>query len=60
MKNKHCVNQIFRPHNSAKGLNQDGAGDCTVCVADSENEKCNLYTPISLIVFEIKDKKGES
>jgi len=56
MKNKHCVNQIFRPHNSAKGLNEKGVGNCPECVPDSENENCSLYTPISLTIFEVKEE----
>jgi len=56
MKKEYCVNQIFRPHNSAKGLNQEGAGDCTVCTNNKDNENCSLYTPISLTIFEVKEE----
>ena len=39
-----CLRQVFRPkvHHHL-----DGCGDCTVCTPHPDNERCNMFFPIT-------------
>jgi len=53
-----CINQIFRPKFSP-GLKIAGKGDCRVCTMDEKNKECPAYTPIKILIFEIKGGENE-
>ena len=46
---KRCLYQVFRPD----------YGNCMVCTYDEHNKHCERYTPITLTVFEVVEKKEE-
>jgi len=52
---KRCLHQIIRPRR--KCLNDiDGVGECVECECDEkENKKCIKYTPVNIIIEDIKD-----
>ena len=49
-----CIHQIFRPKFRHK--EQEGVGDCTICVPSEDNIYCKGFTPIDLVIVEVKDE----
>ncbi|MFA5153862.1 MAG: hypothetical protein WC554_15025 [Clostridia bacterium] len=56
MKQILCFYQVFKSVFSEK---QEGCGDCSICVPNSENKKCLKYLPITIWSFEAIGGKNE-
>jgi hypothetical protein len=49
-----CLNQLIRPK---RLINREGVGNCLTCITDKDNNKCKLYTPVNVTIFEIEEKE---
>lgn len=52
---KVCLNQWIRPEESK--IHIDGVGNCRVCTPHVDNINCKRYYPITITIYEVKEKE---